>query len=117
MSTTITLTPQELAHVLAGLRCIASDIDAVGTDYVKDTYPQLEDQSVLTPEAIDELCERINTESRPLVSIHVSGGVVTDVRSTTPLNVSVLDEDNDFDGPDDFDAAQSEHDALPLEVY
>jgi hypothetical protein len=117
MSTTITLTHQELANVLAGLRCIASDIDAVGTDYVKDTYPQLEDQSVLTPDEIDDLCQRINLSGSPLVSIHVSGGVVTDVRSTTPLNVSVFDEDCDFEDADDFDAAQSEHDALPLEVY
>lgn len=114
MTTTISLTPQELAHVLAGLRMIQEHVE----EDVATWFPQLGEVENLTTNAIDDLCERINCgKCEPNISINVYGGVVQGVRSDVPVSVCVFDEDSDFDSAEEFNQAKDEYESLPLGVY
>jgi hypothetical protein len=60
---------QELAMVLAGLRCLQANYPEGGSLSMADEYPHFDEVEPLSDAEIEALCERINCESEPLAQI------------------------------------------------
>jgi hypothetical protein len=108
--TTITLTPSELATVLAALRYwkLATEIASRPhwqREWVASGGAEMDiatDGGTLTPldvDAIDSLCERINADSTPRIAVVMEGGTVQSIVTDTPgligTRIMVIDYDTD----------------------
>jgi hypothetical protein len=56
---------RELATVLAALRYWQTDLEQYGTDDLIDAAGHFAEHTPLTPDEIDELCERLNAGKGP----------------------------------------------------
>lgn len=102
--TTITLTDTELATVLAALRAWQEGSKAIqhlraeNATFNGDPVP-------LDADAIDALCERINTAPEPRIAVVVQGGmvqsVVTDAHDFVGTKFMVIDYDTKGADPDE----------------
>lgn len=102
--TTITLSPAELATVLAALRYwqakqSGKPIDIEQAAMLADIASDGGEMEPLDADAIDALCERINTAHAPRIAVVLEGGTVQSVVTDSPvfvgLKVMVVDYDTD----------------------
>lgn len=59
-----TLTPRELATVLAALRCFQQEVSPLPLATIKDSWEHFDECDPLTTDEIDALCERLNVPAK-----------------------------------------------------
>lgn len=96
MKKTIQLDDRELATVLAGLRLfqITQKLGGVGVLPLGIAGIFDETDGPLTNEAIDILCEEMNTAEPLHIIVEVSGGVADPVHVSHEADVTIYDHDN-----------------------
>lgn len=93
---------QDLAAILCGLRIYQSRFDELKPDLL-DIATNGGECQALTPDEVDDLCERLNCSENPKVLAIISGGVCQGARSTSEdIAFYVRDYDNEEQDEDNF---------------